>query len=151
MTACACRAAHLAAVNALTEHNHLSCRAFRNWKIVGGRTSVWMRACWALRGEINRIAGWSCCARTRRDLRGTAFGAATIDDAVNPPAYIVGNIERAIRPHRQARGPMFSFGGRLHRSRETIRKYFALAGCMVPVERLKNDVVPALWVRGPIP
>src|ERR1700675_2244473 len=103
MAACARRSAHLAAVDALTEQDHLSCRAFRNGKIARGRPSVWMRALWRLRGHFDRIAGRSCGARTWRDVRGTAFRAAMIDNPVDPPAYIVGNVERTIRSHRQAR------------------------------------------------
>ena len=74
-----------------------------------------------------------------------------IDNPVDPSAYIVGNVERTIRSHRQARGTMFGFGRRLHRSRETVRKYFALARCAVPVELLKNYVVAALRVGRPVP
>src|SRR6266849_671260 len=46
---------------------------------------------------------------------------------------------------------MFGFGRRLHRSRETIRKYFAWAGCAVPGYWLKNDVVATLRVWRTIP
>src|ERR1700686_2829225 len=46
---------------------------------------------------------------------------------------------------------MFGFGRRLRRSGETIRKYFALTGCAVPVELLKNYVVAALRVWRPVP
>jgi hypothetical protein len=60
MAARARRSTHLAAVDALTERNHFSCRAFRNGKIARGRTGVWMRALWGLRGYFNRIAGGSC-------------------------------------------------------------------------------------------
>src|SRR5437016_1545704 len=151
MAARARPSAHLAAIDALTERNHFSCRAFRNGKTVCGRTCVWMRALWRLRGHFHRIAGRSCCAQTRRDVRGTAFGAAMIDNPVDPSAYIVGNVERTIRSHRQTRGTMFGFGWRLHRSRETIRKYLALAGCAVPGERLKNHVVATLRIWRSIP
>ena len=74
-----------------------------------------------------------------------------IDNPVDPTTYIVGNVERTIRSHRQARGTMFGFGRRLHRSRESIRKYFALAGSVVPGERLKNHVVAALRIWRSIP
>src|ERR1700688_4805993 len=74
-----------------------------------------------------------------------------INDPVDPSAYIVRNVERTIGSHRQARGTMFGFGRRLHRSGETIRKYFALTGCAVPVELLKNYVVAALRVWRPVP
>src|SRR5882762_1641892 len=156
MAARARRSARLAAVDALTERNHFSCRAFRNGKTAHcGRTGVWMRALWRFRGHLNGIAGRSCCARTCRDVRGTTFGAAlgpaTIDNPVDPSAYIVGNVERTIRSHRQATGTMCGFGRRLHRSRETIRKYFALAGCAVPGERLKNHVVATLGIGRAIP
>ena len=152
MAAGARRSAHLAAVDALTEGNHFSCRAFRNGKTAHcGRTGVWMRALWRFRGHFNGIAGRSCCARTCRHVRSTAFGAAMIDNPVDPSAHIVRNVERTVRSHRQARGTMCGFGRRLHRSRETIRKYFALAGCAVPGERLKNHVVATLRIRRPIP
>src|SRR6266852_4005661 len=151
MAACAGRSAHLAAVDALTERNHFSRRAFRNGKTASGRPGVWMRALWRLRCNFNRIASRSCCARTWRDARGTAFRAAMIDNPVDPSAYIVGNVERTIRSHRQAGGTMFGFGRRLHRSRETIRKYFALAGCALPGERLKDHVVATLRIWRAIP
>src|SRR5260370_2110569 len=152
MAAGARRSAHLAAVDALTEHNHFPCRAFRNRKTAHcGRTGVWVRALWRLGGHLNGIAGRSCCAGTWRDVRGTALGAAMIDNPVDPSAYIVGNVKRAVRSHRQARGTMRGFGRRLYRSRKTIRKYFALAGCAVPGERLKNDVVATLRIWRAIP
>src|SRR3981081_1517047 len=99
MAACARRPAHLAAIDALTEQDHLSCRAFRNGKIARGRTGVRMRALWRLRGHFNRIAGRSCCAWTRGDLRGSAFGPAMIDNPVDPSTYSVGNVERTVRSH----------------------------------------------------
>src|SRR6266849_10730420 len=152
MAARARRSARLAAVDALTERNHFSCRAFRNGKTAHcGRTGVWMRALWRLRAHFNRIAGRSCCARTCRDVRGTAFGAAMIDNPVDPSAYIVGNVERTVRSHRQASRTMCCFGRRLHHSRETIRKDFTLPGGAVPGERLKNNVVAALLIWRPIP
>jgi hypothetical protein len=46
---------------------------------------------------------------------------------------------------------MSGFGRRLHRSRETIRKYFALPRCAIPGERLKNHVVTTLRIWRPIP
>src|SRR5690349_13060181 len=46
---------------------------------------------------------------------------------------------------------MFSFGRRLHRSCETIRKYFASAGCSIPSEPLKNHVVTLLCIGRTIP
>src|SRR6266446_8345136 len=149
MAAGARRSAQLATVDALTELNHFSCCAFRNGK--RGRAGVWMGALWRLRGLYNGIAGWSCRARTCRDVRGTAFGTALIDNPVDASAYIVGNVERAIRSHGQARGTMFGFGWRLHRSRETIRKYFALGGCAVPGEGLKDYVVATLRIWRAIP
>src|SRR5258708_34278949 len=100
MAARARRSAHLAAVDALTERNHFSCRAFRNGKTARSRAGVWMRALWRLRGQFNRIAGRGCGARTCRDVRGTAFGAAMIDNPLDPSAYIVGNVKRTVRPHR---------------------------------------------------
>src|SRR5712664_4194169 len=151
MAARARRSAHLAAVDALTERNHFSCRAFRNGKFARGRPGVWMRALRRFRRHFNGVAGRSRCARTWRDVRGTGFGAAMIDNPVDPPAYIVGNVERTVRSHRQARGTMFGFGRRLHRSRETIRKYLALPGCAIPGERLKNYVVATLRIWRPIP
>ncbi len=59
-----------------------------------------MRAFWRLRGHFYRIAGRSCRARTWRDVRRTALGATTIDNPVDPSAYIVGNVERAVRSNR---------------------------------------------------
>src|SRR5467141_3659025 len=123
MAARASRSAHLAAVDALTEQDHLSRRAFRNGKIARSRPGVWMRALWRLRGHFNGIAGRGCCARTCRDVRGTAYGAAMIDDPVARPTYIVGNLERTVRSYSQARGTMCVFSWRLHLSIETIRKY----------------------------
>src|SRR5258706_156656 len=48
MAARASRSAHLAAVDALTEQDHLSCRAFRNGKIARSRPCAWMLAPWRL-------------------------------------------------------------------------------------------------------
>src|SRR5260370_31489169 len=101
------------------------------------------------------MAARSRCARPGRDVSGTAFGAvvgaASIDNPVDASAYIVGNIERAVRSHRQATRTMFGFSRRLHRSREPIRKSLALPGCSVPGERLKHDVVAALRLWRPVP
>src|ERR1700730_11951311 len=137
------RSAHFAAVDAVTKVKHFACCAFRHGKC--GHTCLWMRAFWRLRGHFNRIARRCCCAWTWRDVRGTALGPApgptTIDNPVDPSAYIVGNVERAVRSHSQATGTMCGFARRLHRTRETIRKYFTLAGCAVSRERLKNHVV----------
>src|ERR1700730_16819415 len=99
MTAGASRSAHLATVNALTQRNHLSCRTFRNGKC--SRTGVWMRALWRFRGLLNGTAGRSSRARTCLDLRSGALGVAVISDPVDPAAYIVGNVERTVRSHRQ--------------------------------------------------
>ncbi len=153
MAARARRSAHFAAVDTLTKLNHFSCCAFRNGK--RRRASLWMRALWRLCGHLGRIAGRSRCARTWRDVFGTAFGAvvgaASIDNPVDTSANIVGHIERTVRSHRQATRTMFGFARRLHRSREPIRKYLALAGCSVPGERLKHDVVAALRIWRPVP
>ena len=62
-------------------------RAFRNGKI-GGRTGVGMHALWRSCSDVNRIGGRSCCARTWHDVRGTSFGAAMIDNPVDPSAHI---------------------------------------------------------------
>src|SRR3982074_1843757 len=110
MAARARPSAHLAAVDAFTERNLFSCRAFRNGKIARGHTGIWMRALWRFCGHFNGIAGRSCCARTCRDVRGTALGPAMIDNSVDPSAYIVGNVERTVRSYRQASGTMFGFG-----------------------------------------
>src|SRR5260370_27667158 len=112
------RSAHFAAVDALTELDHFSCCAFRNGK--RGRAGLWMRTLWRLCGHLGRIAGRSRCARTWRDVSGTAFGAvvgaASIDHPVDASAYIVGNIERAVRSHRQATRTMVGFSRPLHPS-----------------------------------
>src|SRR5437667_2556109 len=139
------RSAHLAAVDALAERNHFSCRAFGNGKTCHC-TGVWMGALRRFRSLLNGIAGRGCGARTRHEVCDTASRAAMIDNPVDPTTYIVGNVERTIRSHRQARGTMFGFGRRLHRYRESIRKYFALAGSVVTDERLKNYVVAALRI-----
>src|ERR1700730_16569187 len=149
MAAGARRSAHLAAVNAVTTLNRFSSCAFRNGKC--GHAGLGMRALWRLRGHLDRLARRSRCARTWRGVRGTTFAATLINNPVNPSAYVVGDVERTVRPHRQAAGSMFGFGRRLHRSRETIRKYFALAGSMVPGQRLKDNVVTTLLIRRSIP
>src|SRR5258708_14207066 len=146
MAARARRSAYLAAVDALTERNHFSCRAFRNGKFARGRPGVWMRALRRFRRHFNGIAGRSRCPRTWRDVPGAAFGTAMIDNPVDPSPYIVGNVERTVRSHRQARGTMLGFGRRLHRSRETIRKNLPLTGSAIPSERLKNHVVATLRI-----
>jgi hypothetical protein len=46
---------------------------------------------------------------------------------------------------------MFRSGWRFNSSRETVSKYFALAGCVVSSERLKNNVVTTLRIWRPIP
>jgi len=74
-----------------------------------------------------------------------------IRDAVDASANIVGNVQRAVRPHCQSRGAMFRFRRRFHRSGETIRKYFAVAGSAVTGERLKDYVVTALRIGCSIP
>jgi len=126
MAACARRSTHLAAVDALTEHNHFSCRAFRNGKTVHCcRTSVWMRPLGGLRGDFNGIARRRRYAWTWGDVCDAAFRAASIDNPVDPSANIIGNVERTIRSHGQTSGTMFGSSGRFHRSGETIRKYFA--------------------------
>src|SRR5277367_2692553 len=99
--------AHLAMIDALTEHNHFAGCAFGNGKSDGGRASVWMRALRRLRGHFHRIASRSGWDWTRRDLCGAAFGAALINNAVDPPAHIVGDVERTVRSHSQATGTMF--------------------------------------------
>src|ERR1700738_4969633 len=153
MAARARRSTHFAAVDAVTKLKHFACCAFRNGKC--GHTGLWMRALGRLRGHFNRIAGRSGCARTCRDVRGTACGPApgppAIENPVDPSAYIVRNVERTVRSYRQATGTMCGFARRLHRTRETIRKYFALAGGAVPRERLKNHVVTALRIGRAIP
>src|SRR5437762_13810602 len=108
MAARARRSAHLAAVDALAERNHFSCRAFRNGKTCHC-TGIWMGALRRFRCLLNRIAGRGCWARTHREVRGTVSRAAMIDNPVDPTTYIVGNVERTIRSHRQARGTMFGF------------------------------------------
>jgi hypothetical protein len=74
------RSAHLATIDALTKHNHFSCRALRNRdrRCPGIR----MRTFWRLRSHFHWIAGRSCCGRTWRGVRGTALGAALIDNPV---------------------------------------------------------------------
>ena len=63
---------------------------------------------------------------------GAARSAALIDNSIDPPANIVGNVERAVRPDCEARGTMRSAFRRLHRSRKTVRENFAIAGCRSP-------------------
>src|SRR5258708_35941992 len=97
------------------------------------------------------FTGRSCGARGCANVNATALGATMIDNPVDPSANIAGHVKRAVRSHREARGTMRGFGRRLYRSRKTIRKYFALAGCAVPGERLKNDVVATLRIGRAIP
>src|SRR5258708_13062646 len=101
MAARASRSAHLAAVDALTEQDHLSCRAFRNGKIARSRPGVWMRALWRLPGHFNGIAGRGCCARTCRDVRGPACGAPLIDHPDDPPPHNLTNPTPPLPPTAQ--------------------------------------------------
>src|SRR5215469_6943244 len=152
MTPGARRAADLTTINAFTKLHHFTRRAFRNGKSgAGGLTGVRMRALRRLGGRLDDVAGRSSRAGTSGDIRGTCAGAPTIDNSVDAPAYVVGDVQGSISSHRQARGTMRRFGRRLHRSREAIGKDFALARCVIAIERLKNDVVTALRIRRTIP
>src|SRR5260370_37556462 len=97
----------------------------------------------------------AACSWTVRCGPGTSWGAvvgaAGLDNREEASAYMAGNIERPVRSHPQATRTMFGFARRLHRSREPIRKYLALAGCSVPGERLKHNVVAALRIWRSIP
>ena len=138
----------MAAVDALTEGDHFSCGALRDWKC--GNARVWMGALWRFRGCFHWIAGWSCGARTCRDIGRTGLATA-INNPVDAPAYVIRNIKRAIRPHSQPGGAMLGFRGRLHGSGESIRKYLALARCVASRERLEDHIVATLRIRCAIP
>src|SRR5579859_4295116 len=86
------------------------------------------------------FAGRSRGAGAGSVFRGAA-GSASIDNSIDPPAHIVGNVKRTVGSHREAARTMFGFVGRFHRPREAVRKYFTTAGSLVAVEPLKNDVV----------
>src|SRR6266404_5944286 len=76
MAARARRSARLAAVDALTERHHFSCRAFRNGKTAHcGRTGVWMRAAVGSL-PVPEGATREMVALGERIYRGQAGGAA---------------------------------------------------------------------------
>src|SRR6184192_539690 len=114
-------------------------------------TGVRMRALRGLGGLLDNIPGKCRRTGTSSDTRGTGVGAPTIDNPVDAPAYVVRDIERSIRSHRQAGGTMHGFGRRLHCSREAIGKDLALARCVIAIERLKNHVVTTLRIGRTIP
>lgn len=146
------RAADLTTINAFTERHHFLRRAFRSGK--GARrdpTGVWMRTLWRLGQPLDDLTSRGCRTRTSGDVLATGCRAPAIDNSVDAPTDIVGNIEGSIRSHRQARGTMRGFARRLHRACETIRKDLALTGCVIGSERLKNNVVSALRIGRPIP
>src|SRR5215831_6497357 len=150
MTACAWRAADLTAVDAFAEHDHFSCRTFRDGKICRP-PSIGMCA---FRRFCRFFDDVTCGRRetgTRSGVRCASAGASMIDNLVDTPPNVVGNVERAIGPHRQAGGAMLGLAGRLHRTSETICEDFTLAGGMIANERLINHVVTALRIGSTVP
>src|SRR5690242_7535712 len=147
-----CSPALLAVIDAVTQRNHFPGCSLRNVR-AGSRGSARIRIRalgWFCRGFGN-FPGRRCRTRAGSEGRATACRATLIDDFVDPSAYVVGNIKRAVRPDGHARRTMGSFVRRLHRSRESVGKYLALTGCMVAGERLKDDVVTALRIGRTIP
>src|ERR1700693_2668823 len=150
----ASRSAHLPVIYPSTQGHHCGCRAFGHRSIAlsrSSRASIRMRALRRFRGCCNGSAGRSGQARAWRHVCGATFCAAKIDDAVNPSAYVIGNVQRTVWSHRQARGTMGGLGRGFLPPREAIRKYFALAGRALPGERLKDYVVATLRIRRSIP
>src|SRR5207253_3175587 len=141
MTPCARRAADLTTINAFTKLHHFTRRALRNGKSAGcDLTGVRMRALRGLGGLLDNIPGKCRRTGTSSDTRGTGVGAPTIDNPVDAPAYVVRDIERSIRSHRQAGGTMHGFGRRLHCSREAIGKDLALARCVIRSEEHTSEL-----------
>ncbi len=90
------------------------------------------------------------CAGTGHRLA-VGIGAAAIDDTIDSAGYIVGYIEAAVRSDRQSAGTMCSLARRFIGAGKSIGKYFALARRLLARQRLIDDVVTALRVRGAIP
>src|SRR5437762_8028392 len=152
MATSASRSAHLTVIDAIAQRNHVSRCSFGNARTRDcGRAGLWMCALRRFGGDFDDDAGRSRGARAWRELRGTAFRTAPIDNSVDPSAHIVRNVKRAVGSDCEAARTMFGFLRRLHRSRKTVCKYFALAGRAVAGERLKNYVVAALRIWRPIP
>src|SRR5689334_12159077 len=144
------RTADLPTINSFTEPDHLLRRAIRNRQICR-LPCIRMRPLGRLGCGFHDVSGRSCGTRTRCDIRRTGVRTSLIDNLVDAAADVVGNVKRAVRSNRQAARTMLSFAGRLHCSRETVRKYFTLAGGVVSIERLINHVIAALGVRSAVP
>src|SRR6516162_8941366 len=152
MAAHARRSAYLTVVDAITQRNHLSRGSFGHGKTHGcSRTCVRLRALRWLGGDGDHLARRSRRTRAWSERRGTSCGTALIHNSVHSSANIVGNIERTVRPHRDAGGTMGGAVRSLYRPGKTIGEDLAIGGCMVTGECLKNYVVTALRVRRTIP
>src|SRR6185312_308272 len=153
------RAAYLTAINALAQHHHVAGRAFRHGqgrRVAGGagiRTLGRLRlsdADGAGRGGGTR-AGNSAPGICRRGGIGASRGTATVDDAIDSSAHVVGDIQRSVGTHRETRGTMRGLVGRSLRPGEPIGEYLALAGRLAAGQSLIDDVVASLRIRRPIP
>src|ERR1700733_4634474 len=98
----ACRSAHLTVINPLAKRHD-----FRRRPVRHGNSCVGMRTLRRLGGGLGDFAGGLRPARARRPpLRAARRASAVIHNAIDPPAHVIGNIQRAIRPDRQPAGPM---------------------------------------------
>ncbi len=126
----ACRSAHLAAVDTLAEQQPFLALRLpepEDWKCCLPASGCVPSGGCAAASTTGSPAG-AACAWARSDVRRASFGAALINNTVDSPAHIVGNVKRTVRSDRQASGAMVGFIGRFHCPRKTIGKYFALPG-----------------------
>src|SRR5271156_1161372 len=117
--------AYLPVVDAIAQCHHFSRRSLGKWRT--GSACVYIRSFWWFGGSFNDVTGGSRSARTWCSHRASISGTALIDDAVNPSANIIGNVERAIRPNCDARGTMRGALGSFYRARKTVGEDFAIA------------------------
>src|ERR1700730_746031 len=91
------RSADLTVVDAIAQYEHLLRRTVRNGKTrrFGGGAGIRVGAFRGFGVRHTDVAGRRRCRWTRNELRIAAPGTrpSAIDDAVDPPAHIVGNVE----------------------------------------------------------
>src|SRR5439155_11771654 len=141
------RSAYLTVVNAIAQGNHRSRRSLGNGKVPGcSRACVGIRSLRRPGGRLHHLTGRSRRTRAWSDRRSAAPGTALVHNAIDPATDIVGNVERPVRPDRQAGGTMRGTVWSLYRSRETVGENLAIARCAVAEEWLKNYVIAPLRV-----
>ena len=153
MAAGASSTADLSVINAIAERDHIVRGALGNRTAAArrGLARIGIRSFRRIRGSSHDFTRRARGAGAWRNLAAAVRRSTDINDLVNPPSHVVGNVQRTIGSDGDPAGPMRGFVRRFIGARETVRKHLARPRRVIAGERLVDDVVSGLRIRRAIP